>query len=376
LTEESLAKRIVIKIGSSTLTDTQGKIDTAYIEGLAAQVAALRAQGSETVIVTSGAITAGLEALGMPGKRPDSIPLLQAAAAVGQLELSKAYTRAFEQRELRIGQILLTRVEIENRNTYLHARDTIEKLLELGVVPLINENDTVAVDEIRFGDNDTLAAQVAILVKANIVILLSDIEGLYTADPRQDEDAQLLETIAAFTEEVVNAAGAAGTARGSGGMVTKLEAARMLMAANIPMVICEGHVADGVLDAAYGRPVGTRFSKADGHRQAKARKLWLALSGSAKGGVYVDEGAACALRERGSSLLPVGVQRVEGSFVRGQAVDIRTKDGFLIGRGITRYSSDELLLAAGRKSTDIAANSLLKHLANTEVLHRDQLVVF
>lgn len=373
---ESSVKRIVIKIGSSTLTDDAGKVDSSYIDELAAQVQTLRAQGSEVIVVTSAAIAAGLEALAMPPERPDSIPILQAAAAVGQLELSKVYARSFEKRGVRVGQILLTRFEIENRATYLHARDTIEKLLELGVVPLINENDTVAVDEIRFGDNDTLAALVAILVKADLVILLSDIEGLYTADPRLDEDAKLLETIGSFTEEIVSAAGEAGSSRGSGGMVTKLEAARMLMAAAIPLVICEGHVPSVVVDVACGRRIGTRISQEDGRRQAGARKLWLALSGSVKGGVYVDDGAARALREQGSSLLPVGVRQIEGTFAPGQAINIRTLGGFLIGRGITNYSSDELAAAAGRKSPDIAADAALGHLANTEVIHRDRLVVF
>jgi glutamate 5-kinase len=370
------ARRIVIKIGSSTLTDASGKIDGAYIEGLARQAQTLRAQGREVIIVTSAAIVAGLEALGMPSQRPENIPTLQAAAAVGQLELAKVYARAFGEQGIRIGQILLTRFEIENRATYLHVRDTIEKLLELGIVPLINENDTVAVDEIRFGDNDTLAAQVAILVKADLAILLSDIEGLYTADPRVDEDARLIETIGSFTEEIVNSAGEAGSTRGSGGMVTKLEAARMLAAAAIPLVICEGHVPDVVIDAACGKRVGTRFTREDRHHQAGARKLWQALSGSVKGGVYVDDGAVRALREQGSSLLPVGVRRIEGSFAAGQAVDIRTLGGFLIGRGIANYTSDELAAAAGRKSPDIAADACLAHLANTEVIHRDRLVVF
>jgi glutamate 5-kinase len=370
------AKRVVIKLGTSTLTNEDGTLDASYIEGLAAQVRCLREQGCEVVIVSSAAIAAGLEALAMPSQRPNSIPLLQAAAAVGQLELAKAYAQAFEKQDIRVGQILLTRFEVENRTTYLHARDTIEKLLELGILPLINENDTVAVDEIRFGDNDTLAAQVAILVKADLAILLSDIEGLYTADPRLDEDAELLESVGSFTEEIVSAAGAAGSSRGSGGMVTKIEAARMLMAAAIPLVICEGHVPNVVVDAACGKRVGTRFTQSDGRRQAGARKLWLALSGSVRGGVVVDEGAAQALREQGSSLLAVGVRRVEGSFAAGQAVDIRTLGGFLIGRGITNYSSEELAAAAGQRSTELAADTSLHHLANTEVIHRDQLVVF
>ncbi|MCL1847683.1 MAG: glutamate 5-kinase [Coriobacteriia bacterium] len=372
----SQAKRVVIKIGSSTLTDTQGRIDLPYIDQLAAQVQRLREQGSEVILVTSAAISAGLQALGMPPQRPNSMPVLQAAAAVGQLELAKVYAQVFANRGFKVGQILLTRFEIENRSTYLHARDTIEKLLELGVVPLINENDTVAVDEIRFGDNDTLAAQVAILVKADLCVLLSDIEGLYAADPRLVEDAELLENVGSFTEEIVNAAGESGSLSGSGGMVTKLEAARMLMAAGIPMVICEGHVPDAVIDAAAGKQVGTRFAQEDTRHSAGARKLWVALSGSAKGVIYVDDGAVKALREQGSSLLSVGVTRVAGSFIAGQAVNIRALDGFLIGRGITGFSSEELALAAGLKSTELAGHEQLGHLAQTEVIHRDQMVVF
>ena len=370
------ARRIVIKIGSSTLTDAQGRIDASYIDQLAAQVQTLRGMGSEVIIVTSAAIAAGLQALGMPPQRPKSIPILQAAAAVGQLELAKVYADTFANRGFKVGQILLTRFEIENRTTYLYARDTIEKLLELGVVPLINENDTVAVDEIRFGDNDTLAAQVAILIKADLTILLSDIEGLYAADPRIDEDAELFDTIGSFTKEIVRAAGEAGSVRGSGGMITKIEAARMLMAAGIPMVICEGHVPQVIVDVATGKQVGTRFMQENGRHQAGARKLWVALSGAAKGGIFIDDGAVKALREKGSSLLPVGVKRIEGDFESGQAVNINALDGFLIGRGITNYSSKELVLAAGLKSSELLSNRLLNHLADTEVIHRDQMVVF
>jgi len=374
--EQQLTKRIVVKIGSSTLTDAQGNVDVSYIDGLSAQVLTLREQGAEIIIVTSAAISAGLQALRMPAKRPDSIPVLQAAAAVGQLELCKVYSNCFERRGIKVGQILLTRFEIEHRASYLHARDTIEKLLELGVVPLINENDTVAVDEIRFGDNDALAAQVAILIKADLCILLSDIEGLYTADPRIDEDAELLETVGSFTEEIVKAAGEAGSVRGSGGMITKIEAARMLMAAGIPMVICEGHVPNVIVDVTLGKLVGTRFLQEADRHHASARKLWIALSGTAKGEVLVDGGAVTALRQQGSSLLPVGVTSVEGCFEAGQAINIRAIDGFLIGRGITNYSSDELTLAAGLKSSELARHAKLRHLANMEVIHRDQMVVF
>ena len=373
---EIAARRIVIKIGSSTLTGPDGKVDEEYIKIIASQVSKLKQQGAEVLIVSSAAIVAGLEALKLPPGRPDSIPLLQAAASIGQIELMKAYYRAFIDQGIQIGQVLLTRFDTSNRQSYLHARDTLEKLLELGVVPLINENDTVAVDEIRFGDNDTLAAQVAILVKADLVILLSDIEGLYTADPRQDDDALLIQSIGAFTEEIVNSAGAAGSARGSGGMVTKIEAARMLMAAGIPMVICEGHRKNAVFDVACGKSIGTRFVSDNGKGQANARKLWTALSGTVRGSVLIDDGAVRALRENGGSLLPVGVKEVKGGFKKGCVVDIRTVKGFLVGRGLSNYSSAELKEAAGHKSSELADNAALKHLANTEVIHRDQLVIF
>ncbi|MDR0350510.1 MAG: glutamate 5-kinase [Coriobacteriales bacterium] len=374
--EAARIRRVVVKIGTSTLTDDQGKLDLAYIEGLAAEMQELRAQGCELILVSSGAIAAGLEALGMSTERPEHLPILQAAAAVGQLELSQVYLRAFAKQGVRLAQVLLTRFEIENRTTYLHARDTLEKLLELGTVPLVNENDTVAVEEIRFGDNDTLAAQVAILIKADLAVILSDIEGLYTADPRIDEDAELLESVASFTKEIVDSAGEAGSSRGSGGMVTKLEAARMLMAANIPLVICEGRHPGAVADAVRGGRVGTRFARPTNGRQASARKLWLALSGSAKGIVFIDDGAALALRGAGGSLLSVGVRRVEGLFEAGQPVDIRTLDGFLIGRGISGYSTEELELAAEHNSSELSGDGRLAHLARTPVIHRDQMVIF
>ncbi|MDR2108908.1 MAG: glutamate 5-kinase [Coriobacteriales bacterium] len=369
-------QRIVIKVGTSTLTSAEGRVDTAYIASLMAQVAALRARGDEVTIVSSGAIAAGLELIGDSlNSRPDDIPTLQAAAAVGQVQISGHYAEALAAHGLTMAQVLLTRFEIEHREAYLHARDTLSRLLELGVVPLINENDTVATDEIRFGDNDTLAAQVAILIKADLVCLLSDIEGLYTADPRLDEDAELLREIGSFTEEIVSAAGDAGSSRGSGGMITKLEAARLLMAAGSPMVICEGHAPDAVLAAAAGEQVGTRFG-AQNPSRSRARKLWQALSGSVKGSVYVDDGAVHALREGGGSLLPVGVTSVSGSFSAGSVVDIRSNSGLSIGRGLTQYGSDEIRAVAGQRSETLKGGKLLPGLEKTEVIHRDNMVLF
>lgn len=368
-------RRLVVKIGSSTLTTEAGELDALYLQEMARQVAQLRAQGTEVLIVSSAAIVAGLQSLGIPA-RPHDIPTLQAAAAVGQIVLSQSYAQAFAKRDMQLAQILLTRNDTSNREAYLHARDTLERLLELGVVPLVNENDTIAIDEIRFGDNDTLAAQVAILVKADLVVLLSDIEGLYTADPRLSEDAELLERVEEFTREIVDAAGSAGSKKGSGGMFTKIEAARMLMAASIPMVICEGHAEDALLNAAEGKSMGTRFEREQQGKQAKARKLWLALSGAVCGSVTIDNGAVQAIRERGSSLLPVGVIALEGEFKVGSVVDIRDVDGQFIGRGITNYSASDLSRAAGQRSTALTAPSTLDARVKTEVVHRDAMVVF
>jgi glutamate 5-kinase len=365
----------VIKIGTSTLTDESGKLDSRFFLELASQVAQLIAEGCEVLVVSSGAIIAGLEAFGLPPSRPGDIPTLQAAAALGQVELSRHYAAAFEPLGIKTAQVLLTRGDIANRESYLYARDTLQRLFEMGAVTVINENDTIAVDEIRFGDNDTLAAQVAILVKADLVILLSDIEGLYTADPRIDEDAQLIREIGAFTEEIVQAAGVAASGKGSGGMVTKLEAARLLMAAGIPMVICEGSRHGVVAEVVSGTNVGTRFE--GGHAaHGKARKLWRALSGAVTGSVVVDDGAVKALRDRGGSLLPVGIVRVDGSFERGAVVDIRAQSGFLIGRGIIRYSAEALTSVAGMTSGALSSKDLPGASTKYEAIHRDEMVVF
>ncbi|MCL2806694.1 MAG: glutamate 5-kinase [Coriobacteriia bacterium] len=374
--QDAQVKRLVVKIGSSTLTTPEGRLNASYLEDLAKQVAHLRSLGTQILIVSSAAIVAGLQRLDMPPKRPDDIPTLQAAAAVGQIELTNSYARAFAKQNLTLAQILITRNDTINREAYLHARDTLERLLELGVVPLINENDTIAIDEIRFGDNDTLAAQVAILVKADLVVLLSDIDGLYTADPRVAEDAELLELVEEFTREIVDGAGCSGSEKGSGGMFTKIEAARMLMAASIPMVICEGRSEQAILNATQGKLKGTRFEKELPGRHAKARKLWLALSGTVCGSVTIDTGAVAALRNRGGSLLPVGVVSLEGTFKKGSVVDIRDEAGLLIGRGISNYSSETLDKVAGQRSAALVNSLELELNAKTEVVHRDAMVIF
>ena len=356
-------KRVVIKIGSSTLVK-DGKIDAVFVGHLASECAELmQSEGIQPIIVTSGSIALGLEVLGLGGgSRPSDMPTLQAAASIGQVGLIRQYTDTFACFGVTVGQILMTRATTGERGSYLHARDTIERLLDLGVVPIINENDTVAVDEIRFGDNDSLAAMVATSIHADLVVLLSDIDGLYTADPRKNEDAELLNTVSKVSEEIEASAGGVGSRSGSGGMLTKIAAARVLMAAGIPMVICEGHRTHAVSDAVHGERVGTTFFDATTNGMA-ARKSWIALGGKVKGRIICDDGACTALLERGSSLLPVGIQDCEGTFAAGDPVDLVDPQGRLIGRGLAGYSFEELVAMKG------------KH-GERAFIHRDELVIF
>lgn len=362
--------RVVIKVGTSTLTDPSGRIDPAYIADLARQVASIRESGGSPIVVTSAAISAGLERMGF-AERPKDIPSLQAAAAVGSVALAEAYSSAFEREGVVTAQVLLTRNDTVNRESYLHARDTFERLLDLGIVPIVNENDTVAVEEIRFGDNDTLAALVAGLIGASMVILLSDIDGFYDMDPRDHSDAHLLEEVAELTSDLICAAGGAGTAMGSGGMATKVEAARILMKAGVRTVICDGRRENVVLDAWEGRPVGTVF--VEGAGGASARKLWIALAHRPRGSISIDAGAVTALREQGRSLLPVGVVDVQGDFGCGDAVVLRDPAGVIVGRGLAEYSSSDLRLVKGMRRDGIAA--VRPDLAESVVVHRDRLIV-
>jgi len=356
-------KRVVVKIGSSTLVGSDGQLDRVFMGRLASELVGLMDEGVQPVIVTSGSIALGLEAMGMGGgERPDDMPTLQAAAAVGQVGLIKAYAETFRCFGVLASQVLITRATTGERESYLHARDTMMRLLELGIVPIVNENDTVAVDEIRFGDNDTLAAMVATTVKADLVVLLSDIDGLYTADPRKNEDAELLETVSKLSEQIEAGAGGVGSRSGSGGMVTKISAARVLMAAGIPMVICEGHRRNAVTDAVRGGHVGTTFFDAQANGLA-ARKSWIALGGKVRGRVTCDDGAIHALRERGSSLLPVGIVSAEGAFAEGDPIDVVDAQGRLVGRGLAGYGAAELDERIGSHGS-------------TAFIHRDHLVIF
>ncbi|HEY5540845.1 MAG TPA: glutamate 5-kinase [Coriobacteriia bacterium] len=366
----SAQRRIVIKVGSSTLAGEVGGIDRAYVSLLVAQIAGVLSAGAQVVLVSSGAIAAGLARLGL-AERPTDMPSLQAAASVGQVVLAETYQTLFAEHGITVGQVLLTRHDTGHRESFLHARDTFERLLSLGAVPVVNENDTVAVDEIRFGDNDALAALVATMVNADLVLLLSDIAGLYDADPRVSAEAKLLEHVEELTDDMLAAAGGSGSEVGSGGMATKLDAANMLMKAGIPMVICDGRRADVIADAVGGRPVGTLF--AGGDATLSARKLWIALGRNAAGEIVIDDGARDALIQRHTSLLPAGVVSVSGSFAPGDAVVLRDRSGAMIARGLTELSSAELERVKGLRTSQIA--EVLPTAAGKEVVHRDHLVV-
>ncbi|MDO4182447.1 MAG: glutamate 5-kinase [Coriobacteriia bacterium] len=368
-------KKLVVKIGSSTLVGADGRIDHAYLDALAAQVAEVRAAGWQVVVVSSGAIACGLEALGMT-QRPTDMPSLQAAASVGQSAFASAYAAAFGARGILTSSVLLTRRDTADRTAYLHARDTMNRLLELGVVPIVNENDTVSVEQIRFGDNDTLAALVACLVEATLVVILSDIDGLYDANPVNNPQAKLIPLVNHIGPHIMSVAGGTGSSVGSGGMVTKLRAARVLMAAGIPLVVACGRKPGVVRSAAFGEQVGTRFASEGKPHEITPRKLWIALGDSAKGAVIVDEGARNALINRGSSLLPVGIAAVDGRFSEGDIVDVKDAAGYIVARGRVAFDSDEVSLACGMSSEDLAANRLLSRLAEKPVMHRDELIVF
>jgi len=363
-------KRIVVKVGSSTLVGDGGGIDRAYCERLVAQVAELVSGGVQVVLVSSGSIAAGVMRLGL-AERPSDMPGLQAAASIGQVALVETYQSLFSAHGLVVGQVLLTRHDTGHRESFLHARDTFDRLLALGAIPVVNENDTIAVDEIRFGDNDSLAALVATMVGADLVLLLSDIEGLYDADPRISAEGKLLEHVEELTEDLLAAAGGSGSDVGSGGMATKLEAANMLMKAGIPMVICDGRRENVVLDAAAGEPVGTLF--AGGDATLSARKLWIALGRNAAGEIVIDDGACKAVVERQTSLLPAGVVSVSGVFSAGDAVVLKDRSGASVARGLSDLSSAEIECVKGLKTSEIP--EVCPGAAGKVVVHRDHLVV-
>jgi glutamate 5-kinase len=359
---------VVVKLGSSIVIDERGEPRVDVLEDLCQQLAVMRAQGSDPVIVTSGAIARGMGIRSIP-VRPRAIDELQAASAVGQGQLYQVYDRLLGALGVPTAQVLLTFFDLSARTHYVNARQTLRKLLDWRVVPVINENDTTTTDEISFGDNDFLAAQVAILVGAELLVLLTDAAGLFTADPRSDTTATLIDRVTDFEAIEDLEIGHATSPLGSGGMRSKVVAAEMATAAGIPTVIASGLSPGVVQAAATGEAVGTRFEAREG--RYSSFKLWLRYAKPTRGRVVVDAGAARALREGGTSLLPVGIVDVLGSFDAGDAVDV-AHDGLTVGKGICNYSADELRQVRGLKSA--AVRKVLPR-ATEEAVHRDYFVL-
>jgi glutamate 5-kinase len=359
---------LVVKLGSSIVAADDGALRTEVLDAVCAQVSELERGGERVVMVTSGAIARGIRLMGLPA-RPRAMDELQAASAVGQGDLFRAYESRLEAGGSRSAQVLLTAADIAARTNYLNARGTLRRLLAWGVVPVINENDTTATDEITFGDNDFLAAQVALLLEARLLVLLTNVEGLMSADPRTDPGAALIEEVTDFSQLAGLQIGDRTSAFGSGGMRSKVAAAEMASEAGTPAVICDGTRAGTLLAAAGGEACGTRFAAGEG--RTSAFKLWLKYAKPARGRLVVDAGAARVLRERGSSLLPVGIAAVEGDFEAGDAIDVAA-DGEVIGKGISDYSAGELRRVIGMQSS--AVREVLPHAAD-EVIHRDRFVL-
>jgi len=360
--------RVVVKIGTSSLTDESGRIDAGAVAKIAAEVAALRVAGHDVVVVSSGAISAGLPALGLEGRRPSDMPTLQAIAAVGQHRLMARWDAAFGAHGVDPGQVLLAPLDFVHRQQYLHARQTLERLLELGFVPVVNENDAVADDEIRFGDNDRLAALVAHLLRADLLVLLTDTAGLLTADPRLDAGASLIEEVREVDASVERLAGSGGSERGSGGMASKIAAAKMAAWSGVRVVIAAAGL-DGVLAGAVADAPGVGTVVRPLERRLSARKLWIAFAVAASGTVVVDEGARVALVERGRSLLPAGVVAVRGTWETGDAVEVATAEGGVFAKGLARHPSGLVAGWAGLRTADLPDD------VDPEVVHRDDLVV-
>jgi glutamate 5-kinase len=364
------ADLVVVKVGTNVLADRGGALDRGRMRALSDQLAGLRAGGRRAALVSSGAIAAGVGRLGL-GKRPTDLPHLQACAAVGQCALMQAYQECLAPHGVNAAQILLTASDFDHRVRYLNARHTILTLFEYGCLPVINENDTVSVAEIKFGDNDHLAAMVANLLQAPLLVMLTNVDGLFTADPREDPSARLVPTVPHIDKSVTEMAGATKSTLGTGGMRSKLRAARLATAAGGAVIMANGAI-DGVLDAVFaGRDLGTLFLP---HREAlSARRRWLGLTARPQGSLRLDDGARRAVERDGRSLLPVGVVAVDGTFGKGDVISLCGGDGIEFARGLTNYSSADAERIRGL-STDQIARAVGK-VPYVEIVHRDNLAV-
>jgi glutamate 5-kinase len=365
------SRRIVIKVGSAVLTSSEQGLDQDRIERLASDISSIMGQGREVVLVSSGAIAAGLAKLGLQKTKGMPLSLKQAAAAIGQSGLMWMYEKTFGTHGKKVAQVLLTREDLSNRTRFLNARNTLQTLLDYDVIPIINENDTVSVDEIKFGDNDNLSSMVVHLTDADLLIILSDIDGLYTADPKIDASAKLIPVVEKITAEMERSAGDAHTSLGTGGMRSKLMTAKKVGAFGAPMVILNGRK-NGVLQALFeGAAVGTLFLPKP--EKQDSRKHWIAYTVCSNGRVMVDDGALEALMNKGKSLLPGGIARVEGSFKVGDCVTCIDRSENAFARGLVKYSSADLDRIKGLKTSQI--ESVLGHKDYDEVIHRDDLVI-
>lgn len=361
--------RIVVKVGSSTLSHSTGKLNLGRMDALARELSDLANAGQRPILVTSGAVAAGMGRLGLQ-RRPQSLPERQAAAAVGQGLLMQIYEKLFGEYSQIVAQVLLTRDEASNRQRYLNARHTLMKLLELAVIPIINENDTVATEELQFGENDTLSAMVAALVGADLLVLITDVDGLYTGDPRRDPGAARLASVRELTPEIEALAGGTGSALGSGGMRSKIEAARIAVNSGCAMALIAGEPPGLLLRLLAGEEIGTVFLPRE--KALQAREHWIAFGQVPAGEVAVDAGAARAVRQGGRSLLPSGIVQVRGEFRPGDLVRVIDTDGAEVARGLVNYSHDEIARIAGRRSAEL--EGILGYKGYDEVIHRDNLV--
>ncbi len=364
------AKRIVVKVGTSTLTHSTGKLNFFRIEKLVRELSDLANQGKEIILVTSGAVGAGVDRLGLKEK-PATIPEKQAMAAVGQGILMHMYEKLFGEYGQTVAQVLLTRENSVKHKQYMNSRNALLTLLKMGVIPVINENDAIAVDELKIGDNDTLSATVATLVDADVLIILSDIEGVYTANPQSDPTATLFLEITDITPEIEALAGGAGSKLGTGGMFTKIQAAKIAVNSGVTMVIASGNRDGIVRDILNGKELGTVFPAKEYH--LKVRKSWLAFGTRIDGGILVDEGCERAMLEDGSSLLAAGIVAVEGTFDKGNTVRILSSHGREIARGSVNYNAEELQKIIGRSTKDFL--EILGTKYYDEVIHRDNMVL-
>lgn len=365
------AKRIVIKVGTSTITYANGKRNFSQIDRLAREISDLQNQGKEMILVTSGAVAVGVDRMGLPGK-PKTIPGKQAAAAVGQGVLMHTYEKFFADYGQIVAQVLITKTEAIDRHRYTNTRNTFMELMRQRVIPIVNENDVVALDELKIGDNDNMSALVAGIVDADLVIILSDVDGLYTANPQTHPDAVIVPEVVEITPEIEASAGGVGSARGTGGMATKIQAAKAATSSGIHLVIASGTEKNTITRVLQGEELGTLFVSRENRLQF--RKRWLAFGAKIAGSIVVDEGCAKAIRKAGGcSILPAGVFAVQGEFLPGSTVSVIDKDAHELARGLVHYSSAELEQIKGCNSGEIA--NILGHKNFDEVIHRDDLVI-